>query len=127
MAKWASSATLQNGPNYIKSNATKMVAIKAYTANDSYATVMGNAVAEADMVSGDYVFSNSGANQLMTTAAGKTGVASAGSGASPDLHYAFTNGSSTVYWVTDEPTDQVITAGNTVNFGQCTYTATQPT
>ena len=127
MAKWVNSSVLDNGLNNIKTNATKMVLIKAYSAGDSYATVAGNGIAEATMASGDYTLSSSGSNRLLTTASGKTATASANSGASPDLHIAYTDGSAIVYWVTDETSNQVVTAGNTVNFPSVVYQSNQPT
>lgn len=127
MAKWVASTVLDDGINIIKNNATKMLLIKAYSAGDSYATVVGNLVAEVTMTGTDYTLGSSGLNRTLTTAAGKSATASAGSGATPDLHIAFTNGTNTVYWVTNETSDQVVTAGNTVNFPQLVYTSNQPT
>lgn len=127
MAKWVRSGVLDNGLNDIKTNATHMLLIKAYTLADSYATVVSNIVADVTMVSGDYTLGNSGSNRTLTTAAGKSATASAGSGASPNLHIAFTDGSANVIWVTDETSDQVVTSGNTVNFPQIVYTSNQPT
>lgn len=127
MAKWVRSGVLDNGLNDIKTNATKMILIKAYAAADSYATVIGNLVAEATMTSGDYTLASSGSNRTLTTASGKSGTASANSGATPNLHIAFTDGSANVIWVTDETSDQVVTSGNTVNFPAIVYTANQPT
>lgn len=43
-----------------------------------------------------------------------------------DLHYAFTDGSAKVLFVTDELTNQVITSGNTINFPQLEYASGQP-
>jgi hypothetical protein len=127
MAKWVNSSVLDNGLNQIKNNAIRMLLIKAYTAGDSYATVVSNIVASATMASGDFVITSSGNDRVMTTAAGKSATASTSSGASPDLHIAFTNNVDTVYWVTDETSNQVVTSGNTVNFPQVTYTSQQPT
>lgn len=127
MAKFVSPDVLDSGLNYIKTNASKMLLIKAYTVSDSYATVIGNSVGEVAMVSGDYTLSSSGLNRVLTITSGKTATASAGSGATPNLHLAFTNGSSEVIWVTDETSDQVITSGNTINFPALTYTSNQPT
>lgn len=127
MAKWVHSNVLDNGLNAIKTNCTHMLLIKAYNIGDSYATVMSNMVADVTMVSGDYTLSSSASNRVLTTASGKSVNATNGSGISPDLHFAFTDGSSTVYWVTDETSNQVVTAGNPVNFPQLTYTANQPT
>lgn len=127
MAKWVRSGVLDNGLNDIKTNATSMVLLKAYAANDSYATVASNTIATVAMVSGDYTLSSSGSNRVLTTAAGKSAAASGNSGATPDLHIGFTDGVANVIWVTDETSNQVITSGNTVNFPQVTYTSNQPT
>lgn len=127
MAKWVRAGVLDSGLNDIKNNATHMLLIKAYTVGDSYATVVSNLVADATMTSTDFTLSNSGSNRVLTTAAGKSATASANSGASPNLHIAFTDGSANVIWVTDETSDQVVTSGNTVNFPSITYTNNQPT
>lgn len=128
MAKWVHADVLDGGLNAIKNVATKQILLKAYTAGDSYATVATtNNIGEVAMVSGDYTLSSNGNNRQLVTAAGKSGAATANSGASPDLHIAFTDGSGKVLWVTDETSNQVVTAGNTVNFPQLTYTNNQPT
>lgn len=128
MALFSSSTFLDGGLTYLKTNGTKMLLLKAYTAGDSYATVVSNIIAEVAMASGDYVITGAaGADRVLTTAAGKSATASANSGAAPDLHIGFTNGTSEVIYVTDETSNQVVTAGNTVNYPQVTYTAKQPT
>ena len=128
MAKWVRSGVLDNGLNDIKTNATAMVLLKAYAAGDSYATVAGNIIATVTMTSTDYTLSGSaGAPRVLTVASGKTATASANSGAAPDLHIGFTDGSANVIWVTDETSNQVVTSGNTINFpSNITYTANQP-
>jgi len=129
MAKWVASGVLDSGLNYIKSNATKMYLIKAYAAGDTYATVLSNALnAGVTMSSTDYTLGNGASSaRTLTTATGKQDSATAGSGATPNLHIAFTDGSANVLWVTDETTDQVITSGNTLVFPAITYTSNQPT
>lgn len=127
MAKWVRSGVLDNGLNDIKTNATHMLLIKAYTLADSYATVVSNIVADVTMASGDYTLAAAGSNRTLTTASGKSATASANSGATPNLHIAFTDGSANVIWVTDETSDQVVTSGNTVNFPSIVYTSNQPT
>lgn len=128
MAKWVHSDVLDGGLNAIKNAAVKMILLKTYTAGDSYATVATtNNIGEVAMVSGDYTLSSNGNNRQLQTASGKSGVAAANSGAGPDLHIAFTDGSAKVLWVTDETSNQVVTAGNTLNFPQLTYTNNQPT
>jgi hypothetical protein len=128
MAKYAHADVLDGGLNAIKNGAIRMLLIKAYSAADSYATVTGNKIAEVTMASTDYTLSGSdGAARVLTTASGKSATASANSGATPNLHIAFTNGTDKVLWVTDETSDQVVTSGNTVNFPSITYTSGQPT
>lgn len=130
MAKWVHADVLDSGLNAIKSNANVMALIKAYAAGDSYATVTGNLVAQVAMSSSDYSLSSPGSSaRRLTTASGKSdSSADASSGASPDLHIAFLDSAnSKVLWVTDETSDQVITAGNAVNFPALTYTSNQPT
>lgn len=129
MAKWVHSDVLDNGLAAIKANANVMALIKAYSAGDSYATVTGNLVAQAAMASSDYTLASSGSNRTLTTASGKAdSSADASSGASPNLHIAFLDSAnSKVLWVTDETSDQVITAGNPVNFPAIVYTSNQPT
>lgn len=77
MAKWVHSSVLDQGPNYVKTNATTMLLLSTYAAGDSYATVVANAVAGTAMASGDFVFSSSGSNRVLTTASGKSATASA--------------------------------------------------
>ena len=125
MAKWVRSGVLDNGLNDIKNTATRMLLISAYSAGDSYATVVANKLAEATMTGTDFVLSSSSSNRVLTTAAGKSATATAGG--TPDLHIAFTDGTSNVIWVTDETSNQPITSGNTINFPQLTYTSNQPT
>lgn len=126
MAKWARSGVLDNGLNDIKNNATRMILVSAYAAGDSYATVIANRLAEATMVNADFVLSSSGNNRLLTSAAGKSAVATATVGGTPDLHIVFTDGVSSVIYATDETTNQPITTGNTINFPQIVYTNNQP-
>lgn len=128
MAKWVHANVLDFGIDYIKQNATRMHLIKAYSAGDSYSTVVTtNGLGYATMAPGDFTLSSSGSNRVCTTASGKSATATAASGASPNLHIAFTNATDTVYWVTDETSDAVVIIGNVINFPVSTYTSIQPT
>lgn len=127
MAKWAHSDVLDKGPDQIKQNANSMRLVSAYAAGDSYATVIANTLAAVAMVSGDYTFTSSGSNRVLTTASGKSANATATS-LTPNLHLAFVDTvNSKVLWVTDEASDQPITSGNPVNFPSVAYTSQQPT
>lgn len=127
MPKYAHPDVLDGGLSHIKANAAKMLLISAYAVADSYATVIGNKLAEVAMAPEDFAITSTGNNRVLTTAAGKTAAATATAGGSPDLHIAFTNGVDKVLWVTDETSNQPITAGNVVNFPSLTYTSNQPT
>ena len=199
MAKYLSASALDGGLSYIKANAVSMLLLKTYAFGDSYATVVGNALATQTMATGDFTLGTSGNNRTLTTGS-KTPTASAssnqydsgtatvsgsstsalgdtskswatnvhanravvitgGTGAgqfgrvasntstvltlsdtwavapdatstyriSDDLHVAFTDGSTSVIWVTDESSNQVITSGNTLTIPAQTLTANQPT
>lgn len=76
MSKFVHSDVLDGGLTAIK-NATVMMLISAYAPGDTYATVTGNKIAQASMASTDYTLASSGNNRTLTTATGKTGVASA--------------------------------------------------
>lgn len=128
MALYAHPDVLDNGPVYIKANATKMVLLSGYAFGQSYATVMANKLAEVTVANGDFALTNSGNDRVLAGPSGKSGNATASSGASPDLHMAVVDATnSKVLYVTDETTNQVITSGNPVDFPQITYTSFQPT
>jgi hypothetical protein len=69
MSKFVNSSVMDAFLNAIKNGATKMLLIKAYTFGDSYATVVGNKLAEATMTSADFTLATSGNNRTLTTAA----------------------------------------------------------
>lgn len=129
MAKFAHPDVLDGGLNVIKNSANSMRLITAYTAGDSYSTVNAASIAAVAMTSTDYALGNGASSaRTLTVASGKSATASAGSGATPNLHIAFVDtAGSRVLWVTDETTDQVVTSGNTVNFPAPVYTSSQPT
>lgn len=128
MAKWVTSAVLDNGLNEIKNNCNKMAVISAYSAGDSYATVDGNILADVTMASGDFTLGSSGSNRTLTTASGKSDASASATGTAS--HIAFLDTASSpqrVLWVTEETSGQTISTGNQVNFPSLVYTAAQPT
>ena len=127
MAKYVHADVLDGGLNAIKNGAIRMLLLKAYAAGDSYATVTTNTICSVTVASADFTLSGADGAARVCTVAAKSGTASANSGASPDLHIAFTDNVSKVLLVTDETSDQVVTSGNTVNFPSLTYTSSQPT
>lgn len=126
MAKFMHADVLDGGLLAIKNGAVKMVLINAYSFGDSYATVIGNKLAEVTMASTDFTLSTSGNNRLATVAA-KAGVAVTATSSSADHHVALTDGSGKVLYVTDETGEAAVTSGGTVNFPAFTITKTQPT
>lgn len=127
MAAWAHSDVLDNGLNHIKTNADVMLLIKNYTAGASYATVVSNILASSAMAPGDYTLAGAANAPRTLTSAQKTVTASATSTGGDNLHIAFTNGTDTVFFVTDETSNQVVTSGNSVTIPAITYTSNQPT
>lgn len=127
MAKWVRSGVLSNGLNDIKNTATKMLLLSSYTAGDSYATVFANKLnAGVTMTPADFTLATVGNNLTLTTAAAKSDAATV-TATTPNLHIAFTDGAANVIWVTDETSDQPITANNIINFPALVYTSNQPT
>lgn len=134
MAKWASASLLDGGSDLLRTLAAtagriKQHVIKAYTLGDSYSTVVStNSCGSVDMVAGDFVQSGAaGASRTTTIGAKSITSLSAGSGAGPDLHIALVDSvSSAVLLVTDETTNQVLTAGNGFNIPSWTYAVGQP-
>lgn len=128
MAKFAHADVLDNGPNYIKANCSKIAVVSSYTFGATYATVSAAILAEATMTSADFTLSSSGNDRLLTTAAGKQDASANATGGSATNHIVFLDTTnSKVLWATEETSGQVITTGNTVTFPSLTYTAKQPT
>ena len=121
MAKSFGSAVLDNGLDYPRARAAAgdtitLHVIKAYTAGDSYSTVVGNSVGSVALAAGDLVLANdSTTGRKVTVAAKSIASASASSGASPALHIAVVNTTASVVFLVTEvsaATNQIITSGN---------------
>lgn len=133
MAKWANATLLDGGSDTLRTLAgtasrVKQHIIKAYTAGDSYSTVVTtNSCGSVDMVAGDFVQSGAAGAARVTTIGAKSISLTANSGATPNLHIAIVDSvSSAVLLVTDETSDQVLTSGGTFNVPSWTYTVNQP-
>ena len=131
--KWANASVLDGGTDLIRTLAAtagrvKMHVIKAYTAGDSYSTVVTtNSCGSFDMVPGDFVQSGAAGAARVTTVAAKAISLTANSGASPDLAIAIVDSTgSAVLFVTDETSNQVLTSGGTFNVPSWTITLAQP-
>ncbi len=120
---------LDNGLAYLEINALELHLLKNYAVGDAYATVVANSVASAalaapDKVLGDQTPATLG-RQLAT--ASKTPNASGSSIVTDDLHVALLDtANSIVVAVTDETTDQVITAPNPVTIPSINWKMNQP-
>jgi len=130
MTKYAHSDTLDNGPGYVKTNCNKVILTNAYT--NIYATANTTAkVAEAALVTGDFALSGAdGAARVLTaTLTGKAGgnaLIAVADGTNMHLVFVDTVASKVLY-VTEESSNQAITAGNPVTFNSNpTYTSGQP-
>ena len=128
MAKYAHSDILDGGLAALRAAAVRVLVLKAYTAADSYATVTGNALNNTTISTADFAaLSGADGSPRVLAFSGKSATATANSGATPNLHIAFTDGSAKVLWVTDETSDQVITSGNTITIPGFNCSANQPT
>lgn len=131
MAKFASATVLDSGSDLIRTlsgttTRVKMHVIKAYTAGDAYATVIGNTCGSVDLVTADLPVAANGLNRR-TTFAAKAVTLTANSGAAPDLHIAVVDSTgSVVLLVTDETSNQVLTSGGTFNVPSWTFDTSQP-
>lgn len=116
MARWLHADVLDNGPAYLKANCNQVSVLKAYAAGDNYATVTGNSVCNIAATTADFTLAGgSYASSRKISVVAKEANATANSGASPDLHFAYLDtGNTKVLAVTDETSDQQIYSGNLV-------------
>ncbi|MBK8810761.1 MAG: hypothetical protein IPN69_08535 [Acidobacteria bacterium] len=134
MAKWTSQSVMDGGSDLIRTLAgtagrVKMHAIKAYSASDSYSTVVTtNSCGSVDLAAGDIVQSGAAGAARVSTFAAKSIALTANSGASPDTHIAVVDSvGSAVLLVTDETNNQQMFSGNTLAVPAWTWTLNQPT
>ena len=128
MAFYAHADVLENGPAYVKANATKIMLVSTYAFGDSYATVVANKLSEASVTSANWTWSASGNDRVLTSTDNITGSVAAASAAGPSNHYAVVDATgSKVLYVTEEGSDQPITSGNPVTLKSVVIKATQPT
>lgn len=123
MPKFAHKDVLDGGLNALAA-ATKMLLIKNYAANDSYATVTGAKVCEVAMASGDFSITGAdGAARTLTTAAKP----SAGPASASSMQYdngTATGGSTTTLtdssksWTTNAQAGRAITIISGTGAGQ---------
>ena len=129
MPKYLHPDVIDNGLQHIIDQAAgnvDMRLLSAYTQGDSYATVTGNAIATINMIVGDFTLGDSGSFDRKLTVAAKTGAASS-SASSPDLHVALIDATnSKVLAVTDETSEQDITAGNPLTIPTFDIVVNQP-
>lgn len=133
MAKWANQLILDGGSDLLRTRAATVARVKyhvlrAYAAADSYATVLTNSLGSVDLTAADFAQSTGAAAARVTTIAAKSVTLTGGTGASPDVHVAIVDSTtSEVLLVNDETTNTVMVAGGVFNAPAFTYTATQPT
>lgn len=128
MPKYVTSAVLDGGPAVIKANAVKLVMLKAYGVADNAATITTNTIAEVVVSTTDYTLGAQGSNgRKLTCAAKTTGGATATLAAGFDLHVAHLDAAGNALWVTDETSNQAVTAGNPFDIPAHDYNVNQPT
>lgn len=133
MAKWFSNDILEKGPDHLKTLAAggKTITqhiVKAYSAGDSYATVVSNSVMSVAIANGDMTWgAGTPTGRALGIAAKSSVPITADTGATPDLHIALVNTTdSAVHVVTDETTDQVLVSGGTKDLPAWAIQCPQP-
>lgn len=127
--KWYHPNVLDQGLQYMQTNALQLHLIKNYAAGDAYATVLANSLASSALAGGDKVLGDQTPSTLgrQLATASKTPNSSASSIVSDDLHVALLDTTnSIVVAVTDETTDQVITSPNPVTIPAINWKLSQP-
>ena len=128
MAYFAHADVLENGPAYVKANATNIMLVSTYTFGDSYATAVANKLSEAAVTTANWTWSASVNDRVLTSTDNLTGSVAAASAAGPSNHYAVVDATnSKVLYVTEEGSDQPITSGNPITLKSVVIKATQPT
>lgn len=133
MAKWFSQAVLEKGPDYLRQLAaggktlTQHI-VKAYAAGDDYATVIGHSVMSVELDNDDLTWGGGTPSGRALMVSAMPGVSiGADSGASPDLHVVIVNTTDAeVHVVSDETTNQVLTAGGTKDLPAWAIQCPQP-
>lgn len=127
MATYVHPDILDGGLLALQSGATKLALVSTYTLGDSFATVMGNRIAEVTLSSGDYTIApGATTDSRKITNAPKSATASA-AGSAGNYHFVFHDGSSRILRVVNETSEAAIALNQTVNFPALPYTRTQPT
>lgn len=128
MATWYGTSALDALLNEIKNNAATLRLLDNYTQGDSFATVDTNTIASVAIDSSDFTGPEQSIIEVYDrrlTFNGKTAVASASSSVG-QLHVAICSVDS-VLSITDETSDQPITASNSVNVPIYYMESAQPT
>jgi hypothetical protein len=124
MPKQAPDATIDAMLDYI-AGATAMHAISAYAADDTYATVTGNSLADVVMAGGDFTKAAGDTSGRKVTVAAKSGVNVDVTGTA--THVALVNTAGTTVRYVTTCTSQALTSGNTVNFPSWKVEVNDPT
>ena len=98
MPYFAHADVLENGPAYVKANATKILLISAYTFGDSFATVNAAKLSEAAVTTATWTWSASGNDRVLTSTDNLTG----------SVAEASADGTTTQYVVLDATTSKVL-------------------
>ena len=114
MPKWINDAAMDAELDYLD-QANTQHAISAYTAGDSYATVIGNSLADVAMTPDtDFTKADGTTSGRKLTTAAKNGVPVDTSGTA--THVALVRSTDSSVRAVTTCTNQALTQGNTVNF-----------
>jgi hypothetical protein len=122
--KYAHPDVLDNGPAFIRNNATRVLLVPSFHYAMAYAEVLAAAVLSAAVSPADFTLSDAGTGRQLVFA-GLTANASA-SMVSSTSQVVFTDGTSRILWVDDQTKVQAIAAGQPYKLPQLIYTVPQP-
>lgn len=127
MARYLNPLVQDNGPAYIQANCNSVIAVLAYTAGDSYATVTNSAniVAQAACTSGDFTFADGSAGSRILNNAAKTD-SSANNAGNPSHIVFLDTVNSRILRVTEETGSLVVSAGSAVTIPNVPLVTAQP-
>ena len=126
MAKAYNAVVYDNGLNYFKNNCDKIIVTDGVPNINDYAATVGMKAAEASVTAATFTIAANGAGRKISHGA-VDGTVTASTSGNNDLHIAYLDTTnSTVLAITDETTNQPLTAGNPVTFPPIEYKFNAP-
>jgi hypothetical protein len=123
--KYAHPDVLDNGPAYIRANATRALLVPSFNTGMTYADVLASTLLSATVTPADFTLSDDLDGRKLVYG-GATAVASATAPAAGQSQLVFVDGTGRILWVDDQTKSQLITAGLSYELPRLTYRVPQP-